>query len=207
MSRPVVIVTGLIGSGKSAVCALLRERGLPVYDCDLRAKELYNCRPALLPVLETALGMPLRGKDGQLDRAVLAGRIFSDDAARETVEALLYPELLKDIKRWRSRQKGAPFVVIESAVILTKPVFDGLADAVVAVTAPEELRMKRVMQRDASSEDQVLRRMAAQVLPLDKADVVIENSGSPEALKTAVQHAFFDKNSYLCKILNTEIQA
>lgn len=207
MSRPVVIVTGLIGSGKSAVCALLRERGLPVYDCDLRAKELYNRRPALLPALETALGMPLRGKDGQLDRAVLAGRIFSDDAARETVEALLYPELLKDIKRWRSRQKGAPFVVIESAVILTKPVFDGLADAVVAVTAPEELRMKRVMQRDASSEDQVLRRMAAQVLPLDKADVVIENSGSPEALKTAVQHTFFDKNSYLCKMLNTEIQA
>ncbi|MBP3203059.1 MAG: dephospho-CoA kinase [Bacteroidales bacterium] len=201
-----VIVTGGIGSGKSAVCALLRERGIPVYDCDRRAKELYLEQPALLRALEEQLGLRLLTPGGKLDRATLAGRIFADPSARESVEALLYPALLRDFKRWRARYRKPPFVALESAIILSKPVFDGIADAVVLVEAPVELRLERVMRRDGADAEAVRRRMSAQPLPA-RADAVIVNGASPQALKTAVEQVFFDKKSYLCKILNQEVQA
>jgi len=195
-----VIVTGGIGSGKSAVCALLRKRGIPVYDSDSRVKELYVCRRSLVPRLEKALGSPLRQADGTLDKARLAALIFSDEAARETLESIVYPILLEDFKRWRSRQK-APFVVLESAIILSKPVFDGLADAVVLVDAPDELRIQRTMQRDGLSLEAVQRRISAQDIPMEKADVTLMNDGKLEDLSAAVERVFFDKNSYICKIL------
>ena len=196
-----VIVTGLIGSGKSAVCALLRERGIPVYDSDARTKELYERKPGLVECLERALGLPLKGADGRLDRKALAGRIFSDTAARETLEAIVYPEVLADFKDWRDRQQGAPFVVLESAVILSKPVFDGVAQAVVLVTAREDVRLRRVMGRDTLPEAAVRARMAAQEIPEGKVSAFIANDGSPEELEKAVDEVFFDKNSYICKIL------
>jgi dephospho-CoA kinase len=201
MRRKTVIVTGLIGSGKSAVCALLRERGIPVYDSDARTKGLYDRRPALVDRLEETLGLPLRGGDGRLDRKALAARIFSDDAAREKLEAIVYPEVLADFKRWKARQKGAPFVVLESAVILSKPVFDGLADAVVLVSAPEEVRLQRVMQRDSLPAAAVRARMAAQVVPMEKVSATLSNEGTPQALQKAVEQVFFAENSYICKIL------
>ena len=195
-----VIVTGGIGSGKSAVCALLRERGIPVYDSDSRVKELYVCRRSLVPRLEKALRSPLRQVDGSLDKARLAALIFSDEAARETLESIVFPILLKDFQRWRSRQK-APFVVLESAIILSKPVFDGLADAVVLVDAPEDLRIQRVMARDGLSREAVDRRISAQSIPMEKVDVTLPNGGSSEELSAAVDHVFFEKNSYICKLL------
>ena len=195
-----VIVTGGIGSGKSAVCALLRKRGIPVYDCDSRVKELYKSRRSLVPRLEKALGCPLRQADGTLDKARLSALIFSDGQARESLESIVYPILLQDFRRWRSRQK-VPFVVLESAIILSKPVFNGLADAVVLVDAPEELRIQRVMARDGVSREAVQRRLEAQDLPLEKVNVTLVNGGSEEELSQAVDRVFFDKNSYLYKLL------
>lgn len=202
MKRKTVIVTGLIGSGKSAVCALLRERGIPVYDSDSRTKRLYDRRPALVDAMEKAVGTPLRGKDGALDRKRLAEIIFSDSSAREKVEAVVYPAVLADFKRWKSRQKGAPFVVLESAVALSKPIFDALAQAVVLVDAPPEVRLARVMRRDSLDAEAVMRRMAAQRIPMDRVDVILSNDGDVQALSAAVSRVFFEENSYLCKILN-----
>ena len=196
-----VILTGLIGSGKSAVAALLRRRGVPVYDSDSRTKGIYSRRPALVRRMEEALGTSLTSADGKLDRARLAAAIFSTDAARETVESLVYPAVLQDFIRWRERQAGAPFVVLESAVILSKPVFDGLGDVVVLVTAPEEVRLRRVMDRDGAGEDAVRRRMAAQAIPMARVQLVLENDGTPEALSATVERMFFGKNAYICKFL------
>ena len=195
-----VLVTGGIGSGKSAVCALLKERGIPVYECDASTKGLYARRPSLITQLEKALGTPLRQADGSLDKARLAALIFSDSQARETLEGIVYPLVLQDYRRWLSRQK-APFVVIESALILSKPLFDDIYDAAVLVEAPEELRLQRVMARDGATREDVLRRMQAQAFPMDKVDAVLPNAGTDAELSAAVEHLFFDRNSYLCKIL------
>ena len=196
-----VIVTGGIGSGKSAVCALLKKRGVPVYDCDAKAKELYARRPSLVSRLEKALGAPLRGTDGKLDKARLAALIFSGSRARETVEGMVYPILLQDIRRWQKRQSAA-WGALESAVILSKPVFDGVADGVVLVEAPQELRIARVMQRDGLGREAVIGRIRSQEIPREKADVLLANDGTPQALSEAVERVFFDKNSYISKLIS-----
>lgn len=196
-----VIVTGGIGSGKSAVCALLKKRGVPVYDCDAKAKELYGRRPSLVSRLEKALGAPLRGGDGKLDKARLAALIFSDPRARETVEGMVYPILLQDIRRWQKRQSAA-WGALESAVILSKPVFDGVADGVVLVEAPQELRIARVMQRDGLGREAVIGRIRSQEILREKADVLLANDGTPQALSEAVERVFFDKNSYISKLIS-----
>ena len=196
-----VIVTGGIGSGKSAVCALLKKRGVPVYDCDAKAKELYGRRPSLVSRLEKALGAPLRGADGKFDKARLAALIFSDSRARETVEGMVYPILLQDIRRWQKRQSAA-WGALESAVILSKPVFDGVADGVVLVEAPQELRIARVMQRDGLGREAVIGRIRSQEIPREKADVLLANDGTPQTLSEAVERVFFDKNSYISKLIS-----
>ena len=92
-------------------------------------------------------------------------------------------------------------MVIESALILSKPLFDDIYDAAVLVEAPEELRLQRVMARDGATREDVLRRMQAQAFPMDKVDAVLPNAGTDAELSAAVEHLFFDRNSYLCKIL------
>lgn len=196
-----VILTGLIGSGKSAVSALLRERGIPVYDSDARTKDLYDRVPGLVSRLEKALEVSLRDAAGRLDRRALASVIFASPAAREKLEAIVYPLVKEDFLRWRDAQEAAPFVVLESAVILSKPVFDGVGDAVVLVTAPLQVRLQRVVARDGCTPEEALLRMQAQSIPEDRVDVVLSNDGTPEALSAAVKRSFFRKNSYLCKIL------
>ena len=197
-----VIVTGGIGSGKSAVCAILAARGVPIYDSDSRTKALYDKDPSLPGRLDQALGGGLLTPGGSLDRKALAARIFADDKARETLEGIVYPAVRADFEQWREAQGPAPFVVLESAVILSKPCFDGLADAVVLVDADQELRLRRAMERDGQSREAVLRRMEAQpAVPPEAVDAVLRNEGSPEVLREAVEHLFFHKNGYICKLL------
>ncbi len=187
-----VIVTGMIGSGKSAVCALLSKRGIPVYDSDSRTKALYDSVPGLRERIETELGVPFSG---------LARLIFSDAAARERLEAIVYPLVRADFEAWRDEQADAPFVVLESAIILSKPVFDGIADYVVAVTASEEVRLERLLHRGMTEED-ARRRISAQTLDLSRADAVIHNDGSLQSLSRRVGRVFFGKNSYICRLEN-----
>ena len=187
-----VIVTGLIGSGKSAVCALLSGRGIPVYDSDSRTKALYESVPGLKERIEAELGVPFSS---------LAKVIFSSPEAREKLEAIVYPLVRKDFEAWRDAQEGVPFVVLESAIILSKPIFDGIADAVVAVTAPEEVRIERLLGRGMTEED-ARRRISAQSIDLSKANVIIENNGSLQALSRRVSRVFLSKNSYICKLEN-----
>lgn len=186
-----VIVTGTIGSGKSAVCALLSRKGIPIYDSDSRTKALYDSVPGLKEKLEKELGVPF------MDFAKL---IFSDAGAREKLEGIVYPLVLEDFKAWRDAH-NAPFVVLESAIILSKPIFNGIADYVVAVTAPEEVRLQRLIGRGLTEED-ARRRMAAQTLDLSKAHAVIENGSTIQALSRKVNRVFFGKNSYICKLEN-----
>ena len=166
-----VIVTGGIGSGKSAVCALLAKRGIPVYDSDSRTKALYDSVPGLKERIEAELGVPFSS---------LAKIIFSNSEAREKLEAIVYPLVRADFEAWRDAQ-DAQFVVLESAIILSKPIFDGIADYVVAVTASEDVRLERLISRGLTEED-ARRRMASQSLDLSKADVIIENDGSLDEL-------------------------
>ena len=194
-----VILTGGMGSGKSAVCAVLKARGVPVYDSDSRTKSLYDRDPALVGALEAALGTGLRAADGRLDRAKLASLIFQDPARRAAVEAVVHPAVLADFRRWKRwhRPKGwtygpVPFVVLESAIILSCPVFDGVGDRTVLVDASEEVRLARAVARDGSAPEAVLRRIRQQRFDLSRVDAVLPNDGSLEDLAAATDRIFLN---------------
>ena len=155
-------VTGGIGSGKSYVVRMFAALGIPVYDADLRTKRLYDEDRGLLGALQALLG-PGLVKDGRLDRQYMAGRIFSDRCLLEKVEALVFPEVIADFRAWKeSSGLEAPFVIMESAVYLEKPVLAGMADKVLTVVCPLDIRIERVMTRSAMSREQVLARMSNQ---------------------------------------------
>ena len=179
-----VILTGGMGSGKSAVCACLKAQGVPVYDSDSRTKTLYDRDPVLVGQMEAALGTSLRNAEGRLDRRLLAGIIFSDPASKALVEGIVYPAVLADFRRWKRWQRPGgwtygpvPFVVLESAVILSSPVFDGVADRVVLVEADETVRLQRAAVRDGAPRESLLRRIRQQSFDLDRVDAVLVNDG------------------------------
>lgn len=192
-------ITGGIGSGKSVVAGLFTAMGIPTYDCDARAKSLYNTDPELKHEMIALLGedIYLQGS-GEIDRARLASLIFGDAERRQAVTSLVHPAVRRDIDRWLAEQRhwGKEMVAIESAILLDSEGLRERVDLVVVVTAPEELRLARAIARDASSEEAIRQRMRAQCPEaelLRLADYSLCNNGKTallpqlEALITALR--------------------
>lgn len=190
---PVLAVTGGIGAGKSFVCNIFASlHGIPVYDSDSHAKSLYDTDPLLLSEIKRIAGDDIVSPDGHLLRRVLADRIFNDSGMLEAVEAEVFPAVMRDFYGWKDGQfssKSAcpPFVIIESAVFLAKPVLYPLADKVLYVDAPVELRIERVMRRDNLRREAVLARISNQPpVDLSRADWVIDTSTGNESIEKSV---------------------
>lgn len=178
-----LVITGGIGSGKSVVCSYLALKGIPVYDSDTRAKLLYDTHPEIMNSLESSLGMVLHDAEGHLDRKVLAGAIFSNPANLAIAESVIHPYVFTDFLDWRNGYFGqVPFVVLESAIFLQKPLFRPLADKIILIDAPEELRLERVASRDSATRENVLSRMRAQAVDKSGADAVIVNDSDIQSL-------------------------
>ena len=179
-----VLVTGGIASGKSELCRYLSSKGFAVYDSDSRTKALYDSVPGLKERVEDALGVPFSE----------IGIIFSDDARREKLEAVVYPEVLKDFLEWKSSQAGRA-VFFESAVAASKAVFDGQWDEVWLVRAPLEARLER--------NPKTAGRLSSQTeVDATQADVVIDNDSSLEELHKKVDKLINDMKTDLSKILS-----
>ena len=153
-------VTGGIGSGKSTVCRLFAQKGIAVYDSDAAAKRLMQEDGALRRQLAGRFGEGTF-RDGQLDRAYLAGIVFADPQALADLNALVHPVVMRDFDAWAARQEGS-YVILESA-ILFEAGLEGSVDKTVAVIATHELRIERTCRRDGCGADQVVRRIAAQL--------------------------------------------
>lgn len=161
----ILAVTGGIGSGKSEVCRILAENGLTLqYNADSRAKALYVECPGLLEEIEKELGGRFTDEDGNFVPSRLAAVIFSDGSALKKVEALLYPEMIRDFRRKMNDAAQDQIVVFESATFLEKKQFDGFADIVLLVDAPYEMRLERACRRDGASEEAIRARMNSQRL-------------------------------------------
>lgn len=153
-------ICGGIGGGKSTVCALLAEKGVPVYDSDSRAKALMNTSPEIVDAVKAAFGGQSY-RDGMLDRAYLAAKVFGDEEALARLDAIVHPAVRRDFEEWAAEQQ-ADYVVLESAILFESG-FDACVDASVAVLAPHPLRLERAMQRDGAVRERILERMAVQM--------------------------------------------
>jgi dephospho-CoA kinase len=137
-------VTGGIGSGKSTVCGLFAGLGAPVYDSDSRARELMNGNRIRDAV--TALLGPESYRDGALDNTYVAGKVFADRTLLASLNAIVHPAVASDFEAWALSLTDRPYVVLESAILFESG-FDGLVDRIVAVSAPVQVRLERVLQR------------------------------------------------------------
>ena len=168
-------ITGGIGSGKSYVCGVFRSLGCKVYDSDSRTKELYDEKPEILSGLVKILGKGIL-KKGKLDRKAMAAIIFGDRNLLEKVKEFVYPFVMEDFRLWKRWKRGT--VIFESAVILENGYVRSFVDKTLVVTDPLKERIRRVMERDGSSEEQVRARLASQVSDKERlrlADFTLES--------------------------------
>ncbi|MBR5702882.1 MAG: dephospho-CoA kinase [Bacteroidales bacterium] len=179
-----ILVTGGIASGKSELCRYFASKGYPVYDSDSRTKALYDSVPGLKTRVEEAIEAPFNE----------IGIIFSDERKRERLEALVYPEVLKDFLSWKAAC-SSDVVFFESAVALEKTLFDGQWDEVWLVTAPLEARLARNPKAKG-------RLQAQRETDPAQADVVIENDSSIEELHKKADKLLNDMKTDLSKILS-----
>ncbi|NDF98623.1 MAG: dephospho-CoA kinase [Chitinophagia bacterium] len=168
-------LTGGIGSGKTTVARVFETLGIPVYYADDAAKRLMNNDPGLKKALIDLFG-ELCYKDGTLNRSYLASLVFQDPQKREQLNQLVHPVTITDANDWLSKQ-NAVYALREAALLFESGAAEGL-DYVIGVSAPTTLRIKRVMQRDQLSEEDVKKRMATQLqdtIKLKLCDFVIIN--------------------------------
>jgi dephospho-CoA kinase len=168
-------LTGGIGSGKTTVARIFEVLGIPVYYADEAARKLMNEDPDLKQKIVGLFGA-MAYKEGKLDRSFLGGLVFSDPEKLAQLNAAVHPVTLKDAGRWMQRQK-TPYAVKEAALIFEAGIRPTL-DYVIGVTAPEPLRIKRVMQRDQISLENVMSRIRQQMNDTEKmslCDFVVHN--------------------------------
>jgi dephospho-CoA kinase len=183
-------VTGGIGSGKSEVCRIFEKLGVPVLYADDIAKDLGNTDPVIQRAIRKLLGERAYASDGELDRAYVASRIFSDKKLRRKMNDIVHPAVERVIAQTveNLQQEGKRIVIVEAALIYEAGL-DKTLDAVVVVDADEENRIARVMTRDGVAREPVVNRMNAQLDPATKvnvADYVIFNNGTKEELEQRV---------------------
>lgn len=187
MIMKVVGLTGGIGSGKTTVARMFEEQGIPVYYADDEAKKLMNSSDVIRRKLISAFGKD-SFREGKLNRPYLAEQVFNDKKKLEMINSIVHPEVDKHFKNWISQQDGK--TVIQENAILFESGKEDLFDVVITVTAPREVRIRRVMHRDQSSEEQVVSRMNNQMddnEKIKKSDFVIDNTDLEETRKQVLQ--------------------
>lgn len=190
----IVGLTGGIGAGKSAVARLLERRGATIVDTDAIAREVVEPPSAVLDRIASEFGASVIGAGGALDREALARIVFADERKRVRLNEITHPEILKRVlARIGTYPPSATVVVV--VPLLFESGFDRNCQAVVAVTAPEAVRIARVVKRDGMREADALARMRVQFPKAGyegKATWIVRNDGDEAALARAVDVLWAD---------------
>lgn len=177
-------LTGGIGSGKSVVAQIFRVLGIPIYDADIEARHLMQTNAFLISAMTETFGPGTYLETGKLNRPYLAAQVFQNRSDLIKLNELVHPVVHDDFRKWAARQ-NSNYVIDEAALIFESGGNKHL-DQIILVTAPAEVRIQRVMQRNKSTREDVLARMANQwkdekKIPLS--DFVINNDGEHALIK------------------------
>ncbi len=177
-------LTGGIGCGKSTVCELFREYGIPIIDSDIIARELVEPGAPALQQITNFFGEQMLQQDGSLNRAKMRELIFNNRQQREQLESILHPMIRQEMLRQLSTLES-PYVIIAIPLLLEKG-WQQQLDRVVVVDCSEEQQRERAAQRDGSSAQTIEQIIASQISREERiaaADDVIDNSLSLESLR------------------------
>lgn len=172
-------ITGSIGAGKSTVAGIFKVLGIPVFDADATAKSILNSDPELREQIIAAFGSETY-KNGLLDRKYLATLVFNNPDQLAKLNALVHPATIKAADTWAKHweEQVSAYIVKEAALLFEAGTNIGL-DFIIGVTAPEDLRITRVMARDHVTREEVLKRMQHQLddtQKMERCDIVIDNN-------------------------------
>ncbi len=183
-------ITGGIGSGKSLICKMFNCLGAPSYDADSRAKRLMTTDGILVDAIKKEFGSLSYHSDGSLNRGFMRSVVFYNDEKLKILNSLVHPRVAVDYEQWVEEHSRQPYVIREAALLFES----GSAkhqDHVIVVSAPEALRIARVLKRDPQrTEDEVkniIKNQMSEAEKLKRADFVIVNDDTqlviPQVLK------------------------
>ena len=170
-------ITGNIGSGKTTVSKIFEVLGIPVFYADDAAKKVMVEDPILIDALKEAFGAEAYFNDGALNRKHIASIVFNNETELVKLNSIVHPAVFRAFDNWVVQVKSAPYVMKEAALLFESSSYK-MCDYSIMVTAPLELRVARVMQRDRLTRDEVESRNARQFSEEKKiqlADYVIRN--------------------------------
>lgn len=162
-SAPLKIgVTGGIGSGKSLVCKIFSLLEIPVYNADARAKWLTNNSPVIKEHIIEKFGKEAYNQQG-LDRDYIVNIVFNDPERLQELNSIIHPEVGKDYDHWVNENNTAPYLINEAALMFESGSYKKL-DKVINVSAPESLRIQRVLRRDPFRSEKEIKAIIAKQL-------------------------------------------
>lgn len=185
-------ITGGIGSGKSTVTQIFKALDIPVYIADQEARKIISSNVTVKKQVKELIGPLAFHKNGKPDRAYIASKIFSDSALLAQMNKIVHPAVQLHFNRWCEAFKPSQKIlyVIQEAALLVETGNFKMLDALIVVTCPEEIRIRRVMDRDDCSKEEVLSRMKNQLSELEKirvADYTIINDGKHMLIPQVLQ--------------------
>lgn len=149
-------ITGGIGSGKSIVCEMFKILGISIYNADDRAKYLIHNDLQIRAELKEFFGKEAYDSNGNYNRAFIAQQVFGNEAALKVLNAIVHPRVFDDTEKWAKAHQQDAYIIKEAAIMNAAGDGNDL-DKVIVVTAPLELRIKRIKQRDPQrSEEEIL---------------------------------------------------
>ena len=153
-------ITGGIGSGKSTICKVFKLLEVPVFEADVEAKKLLHSNLNIKNGLVRLYGNDIYTANNAINRKKLASIIFNNNIELEKVNALIHPEVRNEFEKWLAQQKK-PYIIHEAAILFESG-FYKMMDFTILVTAPKDLKIKWVNQRDHSTPDEIKARMEKQ---------------------------------------------
>lgn len=168
-------ITGGIGSGKSTVCRVFKLLGIPVYHADVEASYLLDTDTEIRNQLISLFGDSIY--DDKLKRDIFAGIIFNDKVALDNVNKIVHPKVRSHFFEWAETRRDKKYILFEAAILFESGTYK-LLDKVITVTAPEKLRVERVMAYRNYSADiikNIIKNQLPDKIKINQADYVIVN--------------------------------
>ncbi len=173
-----VCITGSIGSGKTTVSNIFSKLGISVFKADDEAKKFFNHTEVKEKIL-TAIGNSVFSSDGEIDKKAMASKIFNNADALKTINSIIHPLVMKKFNKWADEKIQSDYVILESAIIYESSLTHYF-NKIISVSAPKDLRLRRVIKRDLVGHEEVYQRMRNQWSDEEKskkADYIINNDG------------------------------
>lgn len=187
----IVGLTGGIGSGKSTVAEIFKWLGIPCYNSDQSAKELMQNDPELMIQIKNLLGNLSYYPDGRLNRKWIAQNVFSNTDLLKKMNQLVHPAVFKDFESWCNKQ-NSKYVIKESALLIETLAFQKV-DQIICVSCPLNIRIDRIIQRDAITKDEIMKRIHHQMTPEElesRSDYIIYNDGNHSLIRQVLKTHF-----------------